>query len=94
MSYLQATNDLYKKAALEPDVGLCCTTNPIWQLPGLDVPVIMQEMNYGCGTTVNPGDLSNDPKILYVGVGGGMELLQFAYFNRNKGGVIRSGRVG
>lgn len=88
MSYLEATNDLYKKAALEPDVGLCCTTNPIWQLPGLDIPVIMQEMNYGCGSTVNPGDLSNDPKILYVGVGGGMELLQFAYFNRNKGGVI------
>ena len=26
--------------------------------------------------------------VLYVGVGGGMELLQFSYFNRNKGGVI------
>jgi hypothetical protein len=26
MSYLDATNDLYKKAALTPDVGLCCTT--------------------------------------------------------------------
>lgn len=88
MSYLDATNDLYKAAAETPDVGLCCTTNPIWQLPGLDIPVIMQEMNYGCGSTVNPSDLSNDPKILYVGVGGGMELLQFAYFNRNKGGVI------
>lgn len=88
MSYLEATNDLYRKAALTPDVGLCCTTNPIWQLPGLDIPLIMQEMNYGCGSTVNPGDLSNNPKILYVGVGGGMELLQFAYFNRNKGGVI------
>lgn len=88
MSYLDATNDLYKAAAETPDVGLCCTTNPIWQLPGLDIPVIMQEMNYGCGSTVNPSDLSNDPKILYVGVGGGMELLQFAYFNRNKGGVV------
>lgn len=88
MSYLDATNDLYKAAALTPDVGLCCTTNPIWQLPGLDIPLIMQEMNYGCGSTVNPTDLVNDPKILYVGVGGGMELLQFAYFNRNKGGVV------
>lgn len=88
MSYLEATNDLYKQAALTPDVGLCCTTNPIWQLPELEIPLIMQEMNYGCGSTVNPGDLSNDPKILYVGVGGGMELLQFAYFNRNKSGVI------
>ncbi|GAA3636340.1 hypothetical protein GCM10022397_22450 [Flavivirga jejuensis] len=26
--------------------------------------------------------------MLYVGVGGGMELLQFAYFNRQKGDVI------
>jgi len=37
---------------------------------------------------VNPRDLVNDPKILYVGVGGGMELLQFAYFSRQKHGVI------
>lgn len=48
----------------------------------------MQEMNYGCGSTVNARDLTNSPKILYVGVGGGMELLQFSYFNRNKSGVI------
>ncbi len=88
MSYLDATNDLYKEAALTPDVGLCCTTNPIWELPGLKIPKIMQEMNYGCGSTVNARDLTNEPKMLYVGVGGGMELLQFAYFNRNKGGVV------
>jgi SAM-dependent methyltransferase len=48
----------------------------------------MQQMNYGCGSTVNPRDLVNNPKILYVGVGGGMELLQFAYFSRQKAGVI------
>jgi SAM-dependent methyltransferase len=48
----------------------------------------MQEMNYGCGSTVHPRDLVNDPKILYVGVGGGMELLQFSYFSRQKNGVI------
>jgi SAM-dependent methyltransferase len=48
----------------------------------------MLEMNYGCGSTVNPGDLVNDPTILYVGVGGGMEILQFSYFSRKKGGVI------
>lgn len=88
MSYLEATNDLYKEAALTPDVGLCCTTNPIWELPGLKIPRIMQEMNYGCGSTVNARDLTNNPKMLYVGVGGGMELLQFSYFNRQKGGVI------
>jgi SAM-dependent methyltransferase len=47
----------------------------------------MQEMNYGCGSTVSASDLVNNPKVLYVGVGGGMELLQFAYFSRQKGGV-------
>ncbi|ASV30173.1 arsenosugar biosynthesis arsenite methyltransferase ArsM [Maribacter cobaltidurans] len=88
MSYLEATHELYKEAALKPDVGLCCTTNPIWELPGLKIPKIMQEMNYGCGSTVNARDLGNNPKILYVGVGGGMELLQFSYFNRQNGGVV------
>lgn len=87
-SYLETTKNVYKEAALKPDVGLCCTTTPIWQLPGLSIPRIMQEMNYGCGSTVNPRDLVNDPTILYVGVGGGMELLQFAYFSRRKNGVI------
>lgn len=87
MSYLDATQDLYKQAALTPDVGLCCTTNPIWQFPGLSIPKIMQEMNYGCGSTVSAQDLVNNPKILYVGVGGGMELLQFSYFSRQMGGV-------
>jgi SAM-dependent methyltransferase len=88
MSYLDTTHDVYKEAALSPDIGLCCTTNPIWELPGLKIPKIMQEMNYGCGSTVHARDLTNNPKILYVGVGGGMELLQFAYFSRQKEGVI------
>ncbi len=88
MSYLETTKDIYKEAALTPDVGLCCTTNPIWELPGLKIPRIMQEMNYGCGSTVHARDLTNNPKTLYVGVGGGMELLQFAYFNRSENGVV------
>lgn len=88
MSYLETTHNVYKEAALTPDVGLCCTTNPIWELPGLKIPKIMQEMNYGCGSTVHARDLTNNPKMLYVGVGGGMELLQFSYFNREIGGVI------
>lgn len=88
MSYLETTHNVYKEAALTPDVGLCCTTNPIWELPGLRIPKIMQEMNYGCGSTVHARDLANNPKMLYVGVGGGMELLQFSYFNRQKSGVI------
>lgn len=88
MAYLETAKEVYKKAAESPDVGLCCTTSPVWQLPGLKIPGIMLEMNYGCGTTVNPRDLANDPTILYVGVGGGMEVLQFSYFSRKKGGVI------
>ena len=87
-TYLETTKDLYKEAALTPDVGLCCTTSPIWQLPGLSIPKKMQRMNYGCGTTVHPRDLVNNPTILYVGVGGGMELLQFSYFSRKRSGVI------
>jgi SAM-dependent methyltransferase len=87
-NYLDATIDVYTQAAQKPDVGLCCTTTPVWALPGLEMPKIMLEMNYGCGTTVNPRDLTNQPTILYVGVGGGMELLQFSYFSRKKGGVI------
>ena len=88
ISYLETTKNVYKAAAEKPDVGLCCTTTPVWQLPGLDMPVIMQQMNYGCGSTVHPRDLVNNPKVLYVGVGGGMELLQFAYFSRQNNGVI------
>ena len=87
-SYLDTTHDVYKEAALTPDVGLCCTTTPVWVLPELDMPNIMLEMNYGCGSTVNPRDLVNDPTILYVGVGGGMEVFQFSYFSRKKNGVI------
>ena len=87
-AYLDTTKDIYKRAAETPDVGLCCTTTPIWAFPGLDIPRIMQEMNYGCGSTVHPRDLINNPKILYVGVGGGMELLQFSYFSRQKEGVV------
>lgn len=82
------TRNVYAEAAQNPQQGLCCTTTPIWQLPGLTIPKRMLEMNYGCGSTVNPRDLVNAPTVLYVGVGGGMEVLQFAYFSRRKGGVI------
>ncbi|MDC1188688.1 arsenosugar biosynthesis arsenite methyltransferase ArsM [Flavobacteriales bacterium] len=87
-TYLETTKNVYKEAALTPDVGLCCTTTPVWQLPELSIPTKMLQMNYGCGSTVHPRDLINNPTILYVGVGGGMELLQFSYFSRRKGGVI------
>lgn len=87
-AYLDTTQDVYRQAALEPDVGLCCTTTPIWRLPDLSVPQRMLEMNYGCGSTVHPRDLADQPTVLYVGVGGGMELLQFAYFSRRPAAVI------
>ena len=87
-AYLQTAENIYKDAAENPDVGLCCTTTPIWSLPGLIIPKKMLEMNYGCGSTVHPRDLVNKPTILYVGVGGGMELLQFCYFNQREGGII------
>ncbi|MCB9796746.1 MAG: arsenosugar biosynthesis arsenite methyltransferase ArsM [Alphaproteobacteria bacterium] len=86
--YLATTRDVYAEAAEAPDAALCCTTSPVWALPGLHVPEAMLEMNYGCGTTVHPGDLRADDTVLYVGVGGGMEALQFAWFTRREGGVI------
>ena len=88
MSYHKTTHDVYEKAAENPDVGLCCTTTPVWKLPELHIPSIMLEMNYGCGSTVHPRDLDGNPNVLYVGIGGGMELLQFSYFSRRKGAVV------
>ena len=93
-NYLETAKNVYKEAALNPQEGLCCTTTPVWQLPELNIPKKMLEMNYGCGSTVNPRDLVNDPTVLYVGVGGGMELLQFAYFTRREKGVIGIDPVG
>ena len=86
--YHTTTHDVYREAALNPDKGLCCTTTPVWQLPGLKMPQRMLDMNYGCGSTVNPRDHVGAPTVLYVGVGGGMEVLQFAYFSRRPGAVI------
>jgi len=87
-TYLATAHEIYRDAAVNPQQGLCCTTTPVWQLPDLAIPKKMLAMNYGCGSTVHPRDLTGSPTILYVGVGGGMELLQFAYFSRRKGAVI------
>ena len=88
MSYLESVAAFYSEVAETPDVGLCCVQSAPLQLPDLKVPLQMQEMNYGCGTTVHPAELANDPTVLYVGVGGGLEALQFAYFCRRPGAVI------
>ena len=53
----------------------------------------MIEMNYGCGSTVNLQDLDAGLTVLYVGVGAGLEALQFAYFTRAEGSVIAVDRV-
>ena len=88
MTYLESTAEFYSQVAQTPEVGLCCVQSTPLQLPGLEVPMQMQEMNYGCGTTVHPAELSGEPTVLYVGVGGGLEALQFAYFSRRGQAVI------
>ncbi len=85
---------MYRKAAETPDGSLCCVGQAPLYLPGLDIPTIMHEMNYGCGSTVHLRDMREDQLVLYVGVGGGLEALQFAYFARRPGGVIAIDPVG
>ena len=86
--YLQTVADVYAEAAQQPDGGLCCVSSPVWRLPDLVIPRQMLAMNYGCGSTVDPRDLHGNDTVLYVGVGGGLEALQFAYFTRRPGAVI------
>lgn len=88
MSYLETAAQFYGEVAETPQIGLCCVQSTPLQVPGLNVPELMQQMNYGCGTTVHPAELSGEPTVLYVGVGGGLEALQFAYFSRRPGGVV------
>jgi ubiquinone/menaquinone biosynthesis C-methylase UbiE len=88
MSYLEATAQFYSEVAESPQVGLCCVQSSPLQFPGLKIPYQMQQMNYGCGTTVHPVEMTGSPTVLYVGVGGGLEALQFAYFSRRVGAVI------
>lgn len=88
MTYLETTAEFYAQVAETPQIGLCCVQSNPLHFPGLKVPQIMQEMNYGCGTTVHPAELADRPTVLYVGVGGGLEALQFAYFSRSPNGVI------
>jgi SAM-dependent methyltransferase len=88
MTYLETTAQFYQAVAQTPEVGLCCVQSSPLQLPGLKIPPIMAEMNYGCGTTVHANELGQAPTVLYVGVGGGLEALQFAYFSRRPGAII------
>jgi len=88
MTYLETAAQFYSQVAQTPEVGLCCVQSTPLQLPGLKIPLAMQEMNYGCGTTVHHNELNNQPRVLYVGVGGGLEALQFAYFSPRPGAII------
>lgn len=92
-TYLDYTADFYREAAADAQGDLCCTTTPIWKLPGLTVPQEMIDKNYGCGTTVHFQDLDEGMRVLYVGVGAGLEALQFAYFTRSPGSVVAIDRV-
>lgn len=93
MSYLDTAHRLYREAAASVQKSLCCTSGPRFQLPGLVTPPAMQEMNYGCGTTVHLQDLSPSLDVLYLGVGSGLEALQFAYFTRRPKSVVAVDRV-
>jgi len=53
----------------------------------------MLDRNYGCGSTVHPRDLAACERALYVGVGGGLEALQMAWFIRRPGAVVAVDRV-
>lgn len=88
MSYHETVQEVYRQAALAPAENLCCVPQSPRYLPGLVIPDVMHQMNYGCGTTLHLGDMSADANILYIGVGGGLEVLEFAYFARRHGGVV------
>ncbi len=87
-TYHDTVLDVYREAAEAPADNLCCIPMPPQYLPGLPIPSIMHEMNYGCGSTVHSTDMRRDQRVAYVGVGGGIEALQLAYYTRSPGGVI------
>ena len=88
MTYHHTVRDVYRQAAESPADNLCCVPQAPQYLPELCIPKIMHEMNYGCGTTVHLQDMAPNQRVLYVGVGGGLEALQLAYFVRRPDGVI------
>ena len=61
MSYHATVQDVYRDAANTPDASLCCVPSTPRYLPGLSIPSIMHEMNYGCGTTIHLQDMAAGP---------------------------------
>ncbi len=86
-SYLETARTFYDDIAKKPETGACCAQRNDVDLAGLVVPPRMAEMAYSCGSTVHPSDLAGSPSVLYVGVGGGLEALQFAYFSRRPAAI-------
>ncbi len=87
-SYHDTVLDVYAKAAAEPDATLCCVPSTPRFLPDLVIPDALHAMNYGCGTTLHLQDMQAEQRVAYIGVGGGLEALQLAYFTRRPGGVV------
>ncbi|MEQ8847826.1 arsenosugar biosynthesis arsenite methyltransferase ArsM [Botrimarina sp.] len=88
MSYLETVAAVYREAAAAPAENLCCVSGPPRSLPGLVVPDAMHAMNYGCGSSVRAEDLRVGQRAIYIGVGGGLEALELAYFTRRPEGVV------
>jgi len=88
VNYQTTVREVYREAALRPADNLCCVPMTPRFLPELSIPDVMHEMNYGCGSTVHLQDMQPDQTMLYVGVGGGLEVFQLAYFARRPGGVV------
>jgi hypothetical protein len=63
MSYLETTHRVYRAAAAAVQPALCCTTAPRFRLPDLSIPKAMEEMNYGCGTTVHLQPRARSPAL-------------------------------
>lgn len=86
--YLGFAHAFYDTLALTPGSAACCVQRNDLELPDLVAPPEMVERTFSCGTTVHPAELTDAPTVLYVGVGGGLEALQFAYFSRRPNAVI------
>lgn len=93
MSYQQAIDELYREAAQSPIKSLCCVSQPPPTLPGLVISDLMLDMNYGCGSAAQLGKVTADDQVLYIGVGGGLELLQLAWMTRADQSVIGVDRL-
>lgn len=88
MTYHSIVQTVYRDAALAPADNLCCVSIAPRYLPELVIPDEMHAMNYGCGSAVRVEDMRSDQRVLYIGVGGGLEAFELAYFTRRPGGVV------